>query len=121
MLEVLWPYLMAAGLPSAACGLLVWWSQYKIQRRDKKRDEAEAKRERDRADKEKSREELDLNIVRSLSALFALTEATAKAVQRIPEAHCNGDMTRALEYSKEVKHDQREYLERQGIHALHED
>lgn len=121
MLEVLWPYLMAAGVPSAVCGFLVWWSQYKIQRRDKQRDAAEAAREAAREAKEKAREELDVLMIRSIAAQSALSEATARAVQRIPDAHCNGDMSKALEYAQEVKHDRREFLERQGIHALHDD
>lgn len=121
MLEVLWPYLLAAGVPTAVCTFLVWLSQYKIQRRDKQRDEAEAEREKAREEREKAREEHDLLVIRSLAAQSALSEATARAVQRIPEFKCNGDMTKALAYAQEVKHDRREFLERQGIHALHED
>ena len=48
----------------------------------------------------------------------ALGEATAKAVQRIPDAHCNGDMKGALEYATTVKHRQKEFLTKQGVSAL---
>lgn len=113
--------LAEAGVLSGLFGFFIWNWQRKITRQDKARDEAEAARAKAQEDKEQAREELDINIMRSLSALFALSEATAKAVQRIPDCHCNGDMTGALEYSKKVKHDQREFLEKQGIHALHED
>ena len=121
MPEVLAAVLAEAGVLSGLFGFFIWNWQRKITRRDEARDKAEADRVKAQEEKEKAREELDLNIVRSLSALFALSEATARAVQRIPQCHCNGDMTKALEYSKEVKHDQREFLEKQGIHALHED
>lgn len=52
---------------------------------------------------------------------IALSEATARAVQRIPDAHCNGDMHKALEYAGRVKHAQKELLMGLGIHALHDD
>lgn len=120
MLNVLWTGVLAA-IPSAIVGFLVWNWQRKITRRDQARDQAEAEREAVREAKEKAREELDVLMIRSLSAQSALSEATALAVQRIPEAHCNGDMTKALAYAKEVKKDRREFLERQGIHALHDD
>ena len=121
MPEVLVAVLAEAGVLSGLFGFFIWNWQRKITRRDEKRDQAEAERAKALEDKEKAREELDVNIMRSLSALFALSEATAKAVQRIPDAHCNGDMTGALDYSKKVKREQREFLEKQGIHALHED
>jgi hypothetical protein len=53
--------------------------------------------------------------VQSVNAAIALSEATAKAVQRIPDAHCNGDIQVALEYADRVKHDQRDFLQKQGI------
>ena len=120
MLEVLWAGLLGA-IPSAVVGCLVWKWQRGITRRDEARDKAEAEREAAREEKEKAREELDLLMIRSLAAQSALSEATARAVQRIPEFKCNGDMTSALAYSQEVKHDRRKFLEKQGIHALHED
>lgn len=78
---------------------------------DKKRREAEAKREQ-------SREELQICIYETSLAAIALGEATAKAVQRIPDAHCNGDMHAALDYASKVKHAQREVVSRCGIKAI---
>lgn len=121
MPEVLTAVLFEAGLLSMLFGFIIWNWQRKITRRDEARDKAEAEREKVREEREKAREELDVLMIRSLAAQSALSEATARAVQRIPDAHCNGDMTRALEYAQEVKHDRREFLERQGIRALHED
>lgn len=121
MSEVLAAVLAEAGVLSGLFGFIIWNWQRKITRRDEARDKAEAEREKVREEREKAREELDVLMIRSLAAQSALSEATARAVQRIPDAHCNGDMTRALEYAQEVKHDRREFLERQGIHALHED
>ena len=121
MPEVLTAVLFEAGLLSMLFGFIIWNWQRKITRRDDARYKAEAEREAVREEKEKAREKLDVLIIRSLAAQSALSEATARAVQRIPEAHCNGDMTAALEYATEVKRDRRKFLDEQGIHALHED
>ena len=83
--------------------------------RDRRRD----KRERDQlAQQQRLQEQLMLKLIESNWAAIALGEATAKAVQRIPDAHCNGDMHAALEYSGNVKHSQKEILAAQGIHAI---
>lgn len=60
-------------------------------------------------------------LLQSTTAAIALGEATAKAVQRIPDAHCNGDMHRALEYAADIKHRQKDFLTSLGVHALHDD
>ena len=83
--------------------------------RDRRRD----KRERAQlAQQQRLQEQLMLKLIESNWAAIALAEATAKAVQRIPDAHCNGDMHAALEYSGNVKHSQKEFLAQQGIHAI---
>ncbi|WP_417176215.1 hypothetical protein [Anaerotignum sp.] len=49
---------------------------------------------------------------------MALGEATARAVQRIPDAKCNGDMHKALEYAEAVKHQQKEYLHQKAVENI---
>ncbi|MBO5208475.1 MAG: serine/threonine protein kinase [Lachnospiraceae bacterium] len=68
--------------------------------------------------KEKAREEHEFLIIKSINASMALGEATAEAVARIPDAHCNGDMHAALDYAREVKHEQKDFLNRQAVHAI---
>lgn len=121
MPEVLTAVLFEAGLLSALFGFIFWNWQRKIARRDEARDKAEAEREAAREAKEKAREEFDLMLIRSMDAQLTVSETIARGVQRIPDAHCNGDMTAALEYAKEVKRERRKFLDRQGIRALHED
>lgn len=41
-----------------------------------------------------------------------------ESVQRIPDAHCNGDMHAALDYAAKIKHAQKGFLTSQGIHAI---
>ena len=61
---------------------------------------------------------LQICIYETSLAAIALGEATAKAVQRIPDAHCNGDMHAALDYASKVKHAQREVVSRCGIKSI---
>ena len=97
------------GIPTAFTGFCVWRLERKI-----------AKREKLEEEREKAREQNELFLIKGTSAAIALGEATARAVQRIPDAHCNGDMHAALEYATTVKHEQKDFLTKQGIHALYE-
>lgn len=103
-------FIAAMGIPSAVMGLIIWQLERKI-----------AKRESNAEEQAKAQEDLFLLLIQSTAAAIALGEATAKAVQRIPDAHCNGDMHAALNYAAEIKHKQKAFLAAQGIHALHQD
>jgi len=101
---VLMEFLLAMGIPSAITGLLIWWLKRYIDKRDKKAEE----RERDL-------EKLMLMIMQTSRATNVLAEATARAVQRIPDAHCNGDMTSALERAAKIQKEEQEFLIDQGV------
>lgn len=80
-----------------------------------------AKKEREEEAKQrKDQEELIVLLIQGNWAAIALGEATARAVQRIPDAHCNGDMKEALKYATGVKHKQKEFLAQKGVHAAME-
>lgn len=83
--------------------------------RERKKD----KQEREQlAQQQKLQEQLMLQLIRGNWAAIALGEATARAVQRIPDAKCNGDMHAALDYVSQVKHEQKEFLAERGIHSI---
>ena len=114
-------FLIMMGIPTGVTGLFFWLIQRKINQQDRARQNAEEERER-RADiREKNREQMEMFLVKSNSASIALAEATARAVQRIPDAKCNGDMHKALEYATTVKNEQKDFLTALGLHSLHED
>ena len=117
----LWPLLVAFGVPTAATGFFVWLFKRSIDRRDAQQAKAQAEKERKAEEREKNREKLIVQLLQSTMAAIALSEATAKAVQRIPDAHCNGDMHAALDYATKVKQAQRDFLERLGVHTLYDD
>ena len=102
-------FVAAMGIPSAIMGVIV----HRLERRLDARGEAAETRE-------KAQEQLTVLLVQGNSAAIALGEATARAVQRIPDAHCNGDMHAALDYAAKIKHEQKNFLAAQGIHALHQ-
>lgn len=99
-MEWLITIIAAAGVPTAITGLL-------FRHLEKRMDE-----------KDRAREQHEYLIVKSINASMALGEATAEAVQRIPDAHCNGDMHAALEYARKVKHEQKDFLNKQAVHSI---
>lgn len=97
-------FIAAMGIPSAITGLLVWWLKKEID-----------KKEAQRAEKEENTEKLMLMIMQTSRATNVLAEATARAVQRIPDAKCNGDMTAALEQAKKIQREEQQFLFDQGV------
>lgn len=93
------------GIPSAITGFCFWM----LQRRMTKRDE-----EIDR--REKAREKNEVLLVRSVGAAIALGEAAATALKN---GHANGETEAALEYARQVKHAQKDFLTEQGIRAMY--
>lgn len=113
-----WSLILAMGIPTAITGFFFWLLQRSIQKRDKEKERANEEHRRMEQEREASRERLMLLSIRGTNASLALCEATAKAVQRIPDAHCNGDMHAALDYASQVKHETRDFLSKQGVHAV---
>lgn len=99
--------LVAMGVPTAVTGFLVWWLKRHI---DKKENLKEAR--------EKNIETLMLMIMRESRATNVLAEATARAVQRIPDAHCNGDMKSALERAAKIQEEEKEFMFNQGVQHI---
>lgn len=118
------------GVPSALTvgivGFLFWLLEHKIAKKEAARiaqeeklaavrEKQEQKLERGRQNRDENRREFEKNLLLTSNAALALGEATARAVQRIPDAHCNGDMRDALNFAKKTKHEQRDFLAAQGI------
>lgn len=121
------------GIPSALTvgivGFLFWLLERKIAKKEAARvaqeeklaavrEKQEQKLERERQNRDENRREFEKNLLLTSNAALALGEATARAVQRIPDAHCNGDMRDALNFAKKTKHEQRDFLAAQGIENI---
>ena len=113
--------LIAMSIPSAVTGFCFWLLERKIKKKDAEDQKKREKHQKDQDEKEKLREESQFLILQAVNASIALGEATAKAVQRIPDAHCNGDMHAALEYATKIKHKQKEHLMKQGIQNIYDE
>jgi uncharacterized iron-regulated membrane protein len=106
-MEIVVAFIAAMGVPTAITGLLVWWLKRHL-------DKKETARER----KEENTEKLMLMIMQNGRAAVVLAEATARAVQRIPDAHCNGDMKTALERAEKIQKEEQDFLLDQGVQHI---
>ena len=60
----------------------------------------------------------EVMLIEMTMASLSLAEATAEAVQRIPDAHCNGDMHEALNNAKQVTAKYREFEREQTVKSI---
>lgn len=97
------------GIPSAITGLGVWWFKRRVEASEKKSQEQQA-----------NIEALILMIVQSSKANQIGIQAIARAVQRIPDAQCNGDMTAALAEMEKIQQQEKQFLISKGIKYLFE-
>lgn len=103
------------GVPTALgggiVGLLFWWLKRRIDLQEKRH----AEQERQQLEREKNQQALFLMMMQSTRANAIGIKAIARAVQRIPDAHCNGDMTAALEAMTKHQEEEKEFLMKQGV------
>lgn len=103
---IIW-FLAAMSIPSAITGVITRRMEKKI-----------SDREDERRQKEENTEKLMLMIMQTSRATAVLAEATARAVQRIPDAKCNGDMTAALELASRIQKEEKDFMFDQGIKRI---
>lgn len=100
----IWELLLVMGIPTGITGMLFWWIKKAID-----------KREAENEEREQNTEKLMLMLMQTTRATNVLAEATARAVQRIPDAQCNGDMKAALEQAAAIQKQEKDFLFDQGI------
>lgn len=113
-----WQILIAMGIPSALMSLLTAIILKKVDKSTKQADALEKRRREDAEKRDKRSEDFLLLMLQSTRAAVVLSQATARAVQRIPDAHCNGDMHKALEYADKIQAKEKDFLMQLGVHAL---
>ncbi len=97
------------GIPSAITGLAVWWVKRRVEATEKKNQE-----------QQENIEALIMMIVQSSKANQIGIQAIARAVQRIPDAQCNGDMTAALAEMEKIQQQEKQFLINKGIKYIFE-
>lgn len=105
----IWEIILMFGIPSAITGFGIWLIKRKIEKNEKRYNE-----------KENNLEDLVLMMLQTTRANAVGITAVAKAIQRIPDAHCNGDMTKALEYMKTVQEKEKDFLMDKGVKHIFE-
>lgn len=97
------------GIPSAITGLFVWYFKRRIEENERKA-----------AEREENLESLVLMMMRASKANSIGIEAIARAVQRIPDAKCNGDMEAALSAMNKIQESEDKFLIEKGIKHIFE-
>ena len=97
------------GIPTAFTGLLFWWLKRSIDKREKAKEK-----------REQNIEKFMILMMQNIRATNILAKATAVAVQRIPDARCNGDMTSALAEAERIQKQEKEFVLTHGIEHIFE-
>lgn len=100
---------MLFGIPSAITGLGIWWAKRRIEVNERKAQEHE-----------ENLEALILMMMQTTRANTVGIKAIAQAVQRIPDAHCNGDMSKALEEMEKIQQEEKQFVMDKGIKYIFE-
>lgn len=106
--HIIWALLGELGIVTGLIGILLRRFEKRMEKRDKAKEQKEEARQKYE----------ELNIKMSFASL-SLAEATAEAVQRIPDAHCNGEMHDALKEANRIKKEYREFETKQTAKSLH--
>jgi hypothetical protein len=98
--------ILAAGIPSAIFGLILWYFKRHVEANDKKQEE-----------RQKNLESLVLMMLQSTRANTILCKATAEAVR---DGHCNGNMSSAIEIVEKAAQAEKEFLLDKSIKYIFE-
>lgn len=101
----IWAILVSIGVPTALTSFWFWLLKRKI-----------SKTEQEQSKREEARKKNELLTIKSINAAIALSEATALAIKN---GHSNGETEAALQYAREIKHEQKNFLAEQGITNLY--
>lgn len=98
--------ILAAGIPSALFGLILWYFKRHVEKRDAVQEE-----------RQKNLEQLVLMMLQSTRANTILCKATAEAVR---DGHCNGNMSSAIEIVEKAAQAEKEFLLDKSIKYIFE-
>ena len=97
-------------IPSSITGLFVWWVKKKLDQQEERQ-----------LEREKNQEKLMVMMMNSTKANSIGIQAVARAVQRIPDAHANGDIDSAIEEMDKLQKEENNFLTKQGVkHILND-
>lgn len=97
-------WIVLFGIPTAVTGLIAWWLKRRIEANEKKQ-----------LQRQQDLESLILMMMQTTRANTVGIIAIARAVQRIPDAHCNGDMAAALNEINDIQQQEKDFLINKGV------
>ena len=102
--------LILFAIPSSITGLFVWWMKKKLDQQEERQ-----------LEREKNQQKLMVMMMNSTKANSIGIQAVARAVQRIPDAHANGDIDSAIEAMNQLQKEEDNFLTEQGVkHILND-
>ena len=102
--------LILFAIPSSVSGLFFWWVKKKLDQQEERQ-----------LEREKNQQELMIMLMNSTKANSIGIQAVARAVQRIPDAHANGDIDSAIEEMNKLQKEEDNFLTEQGVkHILND-
>ena len=116
--QAIWQFVIDIGLVGAIIAFLFWLIKRKIDQQEKRHQEAIEKQEKRQLEREENQKALFLMMMQSTRANAVGIKAIATAVQRIPDAHCNGDMTAALQVMSKQQEEEKEFLLKHGVEHI---
>ena len=97
-------------IPSSITGLFFWWFKKKMDQQEQRQ-----------LEREENQQQLMIMMMNSTKANSIGIQAVARAVQRIPDAHANGDIDSAIEEMNKLQKAEDNFLTEQGIkHILND-
>ena len=97
-------------IPSSITGLFVWWVKKKLDQQEERQ-----------LEREENQQQLMIMMMNSTKANSIGIQAVARAVQRIPDAHANGDIDSAIEEMNKLQKEEDNFLTEQGVkHILND-
>ena len=99
--------LVLFAIPSSITGLFGWWVKKKIDQQEERQ-----------LEREKNQEKLMVMMMNSTKANSIGIQAVARAVQRIPDAHANGDIDSAIEEMNQLQKAEDNFLTEQGVNHI---
>ena len=105
-------------IPSAISSMLIFLWQRKIKERDDRDKEERLRRQSIQDEKDAVRERFNICMLDCIVANIGIAEATARAVKRLPDAHCNGDMDAAMKRLHEVQARQEQFLQERAVKSF---
>lgn len=117
-LHVVWQFILEIGLPGAVIGFLFWIIKRRIDAQEKAHRREIEQQEKRQLEREENQKALFLMMMQSTRSNAVGIRAIATAVQRIPDAHCNGDMTEALRVMAKHQEEEKEFLLKHGVEHI---